>query len=201
MRRNREIRASSGRGVSGRLVGGAGGYTLVEIMLVVTVGAILFGLAAISARSAIPQLRANSALQNVKMQIMLARERAQSERRTLEVSFIDPNRVRTRRLDVNGNWESVNDITLEGGVEFRLFATLPDTPDAFGNQSAVTLDGGGRDVFCRADGMFVDSAGVPTNGTIFLGRQTEPASARALTLFGATGRLTSYHWTAEGWSR
>ena len=90
---------------------------------------------------------------------------------------------------------------LEGGVQFRKFGRVPDTPDAFGGRGPVALDGGGRRLFCRADGMFVDQNGVPINGTIFLGRQREVSSARALTLFGATGRLTSYTWTADGWRR
>ncbi len=181
--------------------GNQAGYTLLETMLVVTVGAILFGFAAMSARSTIPQLKADAAVHTVRMQLMVARERAQTERRALEVRFMGRDRIRLRRRNTNNRWELLNDVRLEGGVQFRKFRRLPDTPDAFGNQRVVTLDGGGRRLFCRADGMFVDRNGAPINGTILLGRRNEVASARALTLFGATGRLTSYTWTAEGWRR
>ena len=86
------------------------------------------------------------------------------------------------------------------------FAGMPDTPDTFG------VPGGGSGIMFgsvtggppsgmefQSDGTFTDGTGVPINGTVFMGITNIPASARAVTVLGNTGRIRGYHGTGTGW--
>jgi hypothetical protein len=87
---------------------------------------------------------------------------------------------------------------LEGRNEFRLFGGVSDTPDAFGNGSAVSFGGPGPWLFL-SNGILVDSGANPINGTVFLGQADHPETARAVTILGATGRVRDYKWTGTAW--
>ena len=50
-----------------------------------------------------------------------------------------------------------------------------------------------------SDGSFIDSAGDVSNGTILLGVQGQTMTARAVTVFGATGLLRSWRWRGSKW--
>jgi hypothetical protein len=79
-----------------------------------------------------------------------------------------------------------------------VFAGLPDTPDSFGDDSA--LDFGGADTMMfNADGQFTDETGQIINGTVFIGKSGAPLTARALTVFGPTSTLRTYRWNGGGW--
>jgi hypothetical protein len=51
------------------------------------------------------------------------------------------------------------------------------------------------------DGSFVDPTGVPVNGTVFLGVPGQVETARAVTVFGSTGRVRGYRWIGSAWVR
>jgi len=50
-----------------------------------------------------------------------------------------------------------------------------------------------------SDGTFVDAQGNPLNGSVFLGLNNHPETARAVTVLGATGRVRGYRWTGSRW--
>jgi hypothetical protein len=76
---------------------------------------------------------------------------------------------------------------------------MPDTPDLFGNASALDFDGPATHMF-TSDGSFTDSAGDISNGTIFIGRGSDTDTGRAITIFGATGMMRSWKRTGIKWS-
>jgi hypothetical protein len=87
---------------------------------------------------------------------------------------------------------------LENGQEFLQFPSMPDTPDGFGNGSAISF-GGTAPIMFTSDGSLVDSAGDVVNGTIFLGEPNQKATARAVTVFGVSGLIRSWKWRGDKW--
>ena len=79
-----------------------------------------------------------------------------------------------------------------------IFGGVPDSPDTFGNSSPV--DFGGEDpLMFLSDGSLIDDQGNPIHGSLFLGIQDHPETARAVTILGATGRVRGYRWTGQEW--
>jgi hypothetical protein len=85
-------------------------------------------------------------------------------------------------------------------VQYALVAGVPDTPDAFGRNAAVDFGGAPTLVF-TSEGMLVDAAGNPINGTVFLSINGGARSVRAITVLGATGRVRAYRWNGAQWTR
>ena len=51
-----------------------------------------------------------------------------------------------------------------------------------------------------SEGSFVDSSGDVLNGTMYLGHAgQDPTSARAITIFGATGLVRAWRWDGRNW--
>ena len=87
---------------------------------------------------------------------------------------------------------------LEGRLEFRQFAGVPDTPDAFGNAAAVVV-GGANPVMFTSEGSFTDVDGNPINASIFLGVPNQASTANALTIIGTTATVRTFRWDGSRW--
>ena len=67
-----------------------------------------------------------------------ARNRAVSERRNIQMTFIPPNRITLQRVEVpSGTLTEVGELLLEGEQELLKDADLPDTPDHFGGRRGL----------------------------------------------------------------
>jgi prepilin-type N-terminal cleavage/methylation domain-containing protein len=176
------------------------GYSLLEVLAVITVASIMYGLAAGYYPQAAAAIQGDANMRIVNWQLKLARETAINERRDVEVQFIQPNTIRLVRHNIPNGTTVLHTAVLENRTEFLLFPSQPDTPDGFGRTQAVWF-GGAAAVMFTADGMLTDAAGNPVNGSIFLGQVAKPMTARALTVFGPTATLRSYRWNGTGWRR
>ena len=179
------------------------GFTLVELLMVVAVGGTLAGISVMGFANAATSIRGNNGMVQVMSQLRLARDLAISQRRTIEVEFLAPNEIRINRQDIPAGTTLLNQFFLEGTVQFVQFTGVPDTPDGFGASDEIDFDGA-NDFGFLGDGMLVDLsnpavAGTPVSGTVFLGIPNQPASARAVTVFGGTGRVRGYTWIANEW--
>ena len=174
------------------------GFTLVELLMVVAVGGTLGGISVMGFSNAATSIRGNNGMVQVMSQLRIARDLAISQRRSIQVQFLAPNEIRTTRQEIPAGTTLLNQYFLEGTVQFTQYAGVPDTPDGFGASSAVDL-GGADNAFFTGDGMMVDGGGLPVSGSVFLGIPNQPASARAVTVFGGTGRVRGYTWYATGW--
>ena len=76
---------------------------------------------------------------------------------------------------------------------------MPDTPDAFGNDTATTFAGATTVAF-TSEGEFVDEGGDPVNGSVFIGREAEPLTMRAVTIFGSTALIREWRWNGAQWN-
>lgn len=123
-----------------------------------------------------------------------ARNRAVSERRNFELTFLPPNHIRVERIEVpSGAHTVVAELELDGGQEFLRDPALPDTPDAFGGVDEINFTGL-TPVMFTSDGSLIDAAGDVTNGTFFIGRENFPELSRAISITGVTGMVRSWKW-------
>ncbi|HXY77518.1 MAG TPA: hypothetical protein VEH47_01790 [Candidatus Acidoferrales bacterium] len=99
-------------------------------------------------------------------------------------------------------------IPLENNVQFISYSGEPDTPDGFVGIPPVApnaLYAGGTagipttGLQFQSDGTFTNGNVTPVNFTIFLGEKNLPSTARAVTIFGATGKVTGYAGNGKGW--
>jgi len=183
------------------------------MMIVVAIIFVIAGMSIIALQPSLQQFRANAAMGQVKEALRQGHEYAISQRRTVAVTFTN---------DLYGNSEIVlNDYTVSNGVEalnntpfltvpiepsvtFRLFNAMPDTPDHFGNQGPLAFNGtayaAGTILKFQSDGTFTNVVGTPINGSVFMGIQNMPASARAVTILGSTGRIKGWSGAnGQGW--
>jgi hypothetical protein len=131
-----------------------------------------------------------------------AREAAIAERRTYIITFnsaVTPNSI-TMTQAATGLVIATE--TLPPDILFQVIPGIPTsvatTPDHFGTGgTAIDFDqavaGGAKNVICfNPDGSAQDINSNSNNGVIYLARTGSLYSSRAITVWGATGRLRGY---------
>jgi len=187
------------------------GFTFVELLVVIGIIFIVSGMAILQLLPAWRQSQSNAAVDQVKSTLRQARETAISQRRTIAVQFSGNNTISLYQFVVVGITSTLAaapflTIPIQANVSFMTFGGMPDTPDTFG------VPGGGSGIMFgsvtggppsgmefQSDGTFTDGTGIPINGTVFMGITNIPATARAVTVLGNTGRIRGYHGTGAGW--
>jgi len=176
------------------------GFSLTELLVVVGIAGVMMAIAILVAPSALLSARADSGAAQLVAALRVAREQAIAQRRNVRVDFIAPNRITVSRIEIPGPGTTViADTRLEGGNTFVLMPGVPDTPDAFGGGSPVSFNGAATVAF-TSSGEFVDEDGDPVNGTVFVGVAQDPASARAVSIFGPTALVREWRWNGAQWT-
>jgi prepilin-type N-terminal cleavage/methylation domain-containing protein len=192
------------------------GFSLIEMVVVVALAFTVMAFAVMNTVGSSQNARANSAVDAVISQLRQAREIAIARRRNVQVQFTAPNQIQLTILTLPG--EAVPPVIaptlLPGALTFAVLAGLPDTPMNFGNSTPISLQqpggGGAWTVMFTTSGAFCGTAqsaaslyqatnNNPVNASLFLGIVGKPTTARAVTVFGATGRVRSYYWTGSSW--
>lgn len=174
------------------------GFSLLEMLLILSFVSVLAGITLIAFQAAARQLRGDSNVRIVTWQLQVAREMAMSRRRDIEVRFIEPNQISTFRHEIPSGVTLLTTVYLEGNVRYWLFNGVPDTPDAFGNTQPIAF-GAATQLLFTSEGTFVDQVGAPVNGTVFFGVPLQTETARAITVFGPSGRVHGYRWDGSVW--
>jgi prepilin-type N-terminal cleavage/methylation domain-containing protein len=188
-----------------RLENSSRGFSMVELLISITVMGIIAAIAIIQMQPQVQQMHANESMNLVLGQLRSVRQMSIAERRDIQVQFLGNNEIKVSRLPVAGVAGTptvISDLFLSPTVTFQTFAGMPDTPDGFGNNFPVDfagLNGGPPTMMFQSDGTFVDSNGNPINGTVFLGVTGIPTTARAITLLGTTGQVRTYKGNGSGW--
>ena len=176
------------------------GFTLPELLMAMAIGVTLMGFAVAGISGLTKSTRADGGLGEALTAFQSAREMSVSQRRNMQMIFTSPNVIQILRVEVpSGTTTLVRTVQIEGRVEFRTFAGMSDTPMAFGNSTPVSF-GSTTPVMYTTDGSFIDANGDVVNGSLFLGVQGDSLSARAITVFGATGATTAWIWDGRTWN-
>src|SRR5207245_10853932 len=107
--------------------------------------------------------------------------------------FVGNNWLQIVRDDVPSGTTLLTNVAFESYAQYSLISGIGDTPDGFGNSSAISF-GSAQTIMFGPNGTLIDNNGNPINGTVFLSIANIPESFRAVTVLGATGRVRGYRW-------
>jgi prepilin-type N-terminal cleavage/methylation domain-containing protein len=173
------------------------GFTLVELMMVVAIGAVCLAITIAVNPQMIRTAKADAGLMQVLDLMRTARNTAVSQRRNIQVVFSGTNTIQLFRVNVDGTQTLIRQTQLENRLRFMLVAGVPDTPDAFGRTTPTSFPSATRQFL--SDGSFANNIGDPMNGTLFIAVPDEANSARAVTFFGPTAYLRGWKWDGRQW--
>ncbi len=182
------------------------GFTLTEALVATSVLIVLSSVAVIGIQAALKALRVRTAYDYTLTQLRVAHDRAISDRSVFLVQFVSPQTINTVRIR-HGVREPIASLQLPSDISFQIVSGIPtgaaNTPDNFGTgvtpiDFSVNYSGGGTEVYFQPDGTAKDIAGRTNNGIVYLGRSGELSSARAVTVFGGTGRIKGWQLKVVG---
>lgn len=204
---------------------GARGFSLLEMMIVVCLFMIVGGMTFMALQPALKDARANQAFEDTLMQLRTARQRAIAERKQYIVCFgvaaplgaLTPMGVPTAQSVQMFRWDfgtalssavQIRANLLPSDLLFQTLVGLPNTaatvPDGFGNAAtAIDFDQNvtgaiKNQVVFMPDGSAHDVNGNLNSGIIYVGRTGDLYSSRAVTLYGATGRIRGWRLINSG---
>jgi prepilin-type N-terminal cleavage/methylation domain-containing protein len=177
--------------------GSSRGFTLVEMLMVIAVISTVLAMAIGILPSFVASAKSDSSVTAAMSAVELARDRSIGERRDFLLTFTTPNKIQVDRIELTGPVTNVLKTVLDNGLTYMKFTGLPDTPDAFGGSGAIAFNS--PTIEFTSDGSLLDSSGDPINGTVFFGDPARSSSARAITIFGATGLVTVWKWDGRQW--
>jgi type II secretory pathway pseudopilin PulG len=180
------------------------GFSLIEGLVAISLIMIVMAMALINFGTALPNAKANSAMNQMVYQLRSARARAIAHRREVQITFVGANQMTIAELATVGAPPPPTTVSFEGGAIYTVFNTVPDIPAPynFGNTSPIYFAGvsGGPPIMkFTTNGSFIDGGNTLINGTIFLGILGNDRTARAVSVLGATGRVRQYHWDGLQW--
>jgi prepilin-type N-terminal cleavage/methylation domain-containing protein len=179
----------------------ADGFTLIEFLITLAIIGIVCGMAFMAFSNALPNIRADSAMQLLEVQLRQAREVSVDQRRDITVQFQTGGHVVTTRQELPSGTTQLSDYVLPYGLDYMLFTGVGDTPDGYGKAYAVTFGCTGLPctITFHSDGSVSDSLGGSLNGSIFIGKTGQILTARAVTILSATGKIKGYRYTGAVW--
>jgi Tfp pilus assembly protein FimT len=200
------------------------GFTMLEMTIVVAIVMLMAAVTVMSLQPAIRNARSDTAFQDVLMQLKVARQRAIGERTqyivglgansapqgaTTTLGTPDAQSVQIYRWTATTALSSavqINSIELPFDVKFQTLSGFPTgnttVPDGFGSgTTAIDFDQGvagaiNNQVVFWPDGSARDTNGNLNSGIIYLARSGDMNNSRAITLYGATGRIRG--WRLDG---
>ncbi len=168
------------------------GFSLAEVISVFAIVAVSAAVILPVVQPAVREMRLSEAADKVTMEIRRGRQGAVDFRRLHRVSFIGSGTIRLERQDLEtSDWVPVHDTFLPQGVVFDVPQGAPtgdDSPDEMGTSQSVDFSGRNSVIF-HPDGSARGNAGEIVSGIVYVRRADKPEHGRAVTLFGATGRV------------
>jgi prepilin-type N-terminal cleavage/methylation domain-containing protein len=187
-----------------------GGFSLIELMIALTIILIVSAIAITSITPNLQQARVDAAMREVIATIRQAREFAIANRRYIKVTFpagnsqIQVTQMNTLTPGAGGVNPVLTTVTLAPPLVFNLDG-MPVTPDDALN-GCLTLspivfeciaNGPVGGMLFQSDGELLDGTTyLPINGTVFMGIPGLQSTARAVTILGTTGRVRG--WKSNG---
>jgi type II secretory pathway pseudopilin PulG len=204
---------------------GARGFSLIEMMIVLCVMMIIGGIGFMALQPALKDGKVNQAFESAMMPLRMARQRAIAERKQYIVCYgiaapagaLTPLGAPTARSIQIFRWDAgtalaastqVTAVTLPIDFQFQTIVGIPNTaatvPDGFGNGgTALDLDQGvagaiKNQIMFMPDGSAHDVNGNLNSGVLYVARNGDMYSSRAVTVYGATGRIRGWRLLSSG---
>jgi len=172
------------------------GFTLLELLVVIAIIMIVFAISIMNIWPAVQNSRVDTAYQNALLEVRQARQLAIDQRRQHIITFIAPQTIQTQRVEQNGNLTLIRTVVLPWDIQFDAENGIPTAPakvpDGFGNGGTAVSFNGGNQIFFNPDGSARDANGAINNGVLYMARQGQVSTSRAVSLFGATGRIKGW---------
>jgi prepilin-type N-terminal cleavage/methylation domain-containing protein len=187
------------------------GFSMIEMLVVISLLLIVAGFSIVAIQPALKQGRVTQAYNTTLMAMRQARDISVAQRQIYFVTLngaVQPNNV-TITQGSTGNVTATYFLPIdvafdvEPGIPTSPVAP-PTTPDGFGiGTTAIDFDqgvaGGAKNViYFYPDGSAADALGNINNGVVYIARAGFVDSSRAITLWGATGRLRGWHIYKNG---
>jgi prepilin-type N-terminal cleavage/methylation domain-containing protein len=173
------------------------GFSLIEMLTVLSIAVVASGMAFVSLMPALKDARVGSSVNTALATMRRAREEAVSKRRVYVVKFITPGSIQVTQNTTTGT--QLLTTVLPEDISFVADSSLPAPgPDNFGTgKIAIDFDQGvsggqATEIYFQPDGSAVDIHNNVNNGVVYFGRAGELMSSRAVSLWGATGRLRAW---------
>lgn len=184
------------------------GFSLIEMMIVVAIALIAAGIAFINVGPIVNQSHVTNAYSITLGALRTARESAVGTRRVYIVAFdntVSPNKI---TITQGNTGAVVATYTLPTDTSFVVQGGFPNPgADGFGTGAlAIDLDQGvvgasaadRTSLYFYPDGSAQDSNQNSNNGVIYIGRPADNNTPRAITIWGATGRLRGWRLYKSG---
>jgi prepilin-type N-terminal cleavage/methylation domain-containing protein len=189
------------------------GFSMIEMAIVLCLVLIVAAVSTMTFQPALREGRVTEAYNRTLMTMRQAREFSVAQRQIYFVTLnngVQPNTISitqgsTGIVTVSYNLPTDVAFDVEPGIPVSR-TVAPTTPDGFGvGNLAIDFDqgiaGGAKNViYFYPDGSAADAAGNVNNGVVYVARPGEIRSSRAITLWGATGRLRGWHLFPNGGS-
>jgi prepilin-type N-terminal cleavage/methylation domain-containing protein len=180
------------------------GFSVLELIIVMAIGLVIASSATVGVRLLLASNRLDVSYRATMLQARRARQLAIDGRRVHVVTFTAPRTIRIQRVKPDTTLELVEDVNLQNDIEFRAETGIPtasaDTPDRFGTGSTAIDFNGSNKIYFQPDGSALDASGAINNGVIYLARPGQLDTARAMTLYGSTGRIKGWNLKQVGGS-
>ncbi len=185
------------------------GFSLLELLVTIAIGLTVASIATMAYMPVMKQQHLTNAYNQTLTALRRAHDQAAGDMRIYVVSFTAPGTITVTQNTISGPvlFTSVlpSDVTfhVEPGVPSSP-TVAPTTPDGFGSAGyAIDFDqgvppGGGTVVQFNPDGTATDANGNINNGVVYFGRVGDLYSCRAVTLWGATGRVRGWRLYKSG---
>ena len=171
------------------------GFSILELLIVVSVLAIVSGASMILIGPALKARAVEMAARTVTMEMRRARQAAVDTRHLSRVTFTAPQTITIEwqsPVSEGGAWNQLSQIDLPEEMEFRSDG-VSSGPGGFATTPAINFSGTYQ-IWFLPDGSAINSGGALSNGIVYVARPGEVESTRAVTLFGATGRLKQWKY-------
>jgi prepilin-type N-terminal cleavage/methylation domain-containing protein len=190
------------------------GFSLLEMMIVIAISLTLAGITAIAYMPVVKQQHMVTAYNATLTTLRRARDQAAGDMRIYVVTFSSPGTITVQQSGPGNATCTFSptgsilvttvlppDVSFSTQIGFpssSSYSAPPTTPDGFGTGAyAVDLDQANNNpnvasVCFNPDGTATDQSGNVAGGVVYLSRANDLYSARAITLWGATGRIRGW---------
>ena|ERR1700757_4957884 len=179
------------------------GFSLLELIITIAIGMVMAGVTILALSPLFKQSHVDAAYDTTLSVVRSYRSQSISQSKRYIITFTPPGTITVQYwgvgVPVSPAPVTVATYTLPQDIEFAVQAGFPtNAPDGMGNGStAIDFDqgmglGSQNYIMFMPDGSSQDTLGNYNSGVLYLTRQGDLYSSRAISVFGTTGRVRGW---------